>query len=96
MTIVVEENVLSEDAVELDEDFQKYKQKIEPFKAGMMRAFLLLCLILDFSLPVFFMSFHIPDNLLLALSLDFQKYWLLRRSIYQLISTTSQLMLLRL
>ena len=33
MTIVVEENVLSEDAVELDEDFQKYKQKIEPFKS---------------------------------------------------------------
>jgi len=34
MTIVVEENVLSEDAVELDEDFQKYKQKIEPFKSA--------------------------------------------------------------
>ena len=38
MTIVVEENVLSEDAVELDEDFQKYKQKIEPFKSGMARS----------------------------------------------------------
>ena len=46
MTIVVEENVLSEDAVELDEDFQKYKQKIEPFKSGMARSpffFLLIC-----------------------------------------------------
>lgn len=32
MTIVVEENVLSEDAVEFDEEFQEYIQKIEPFK----------------------------------------------------------------
>lgn len=49
MTIVVEENVLSEDAVELDEDFQKYKQKIEPFKSGMARS------------PFFFFWFVTPN-----------------------------------
>ena len=39
MTIIVEENVLCEDLVAFDEDFQTYSQKIKPFKAGKIWTF---------------------------------------------------------